>query len=37
MIFDIKYPNGSQGNIVLEEKTYLQAVKNIERVYQMKD
>ena len=37
MIFDIKYPDGSQGDIVLEEKTYTQALKNIERVYQMKD
>ena len=37
MIFDLNLPEGGVGDIEIVEKTYTQAVKNMERVYLMKN
>ena len=37
MIFDLNLPEGGEGDIEIVEKTYTQAVKNMERVYLMKN
>ena len=38
MIFDIKFSSSSkESNIEIEEKTYFQAVSNMERIYRLKD